>query len=336
MKKIPLYRAIGVVVANVAFFGAMTALPVHAQSAQGVTILPAVIDGTGVTNDILNYTLTITNTSGKQENIFATVGELTPSGTQVFANPSMEDRATLLADWLSVSRGSILLHPGESTTTPVQVQISPYAVAGDYHAVVLLVQGDTRDEAEHDLIGAPQALINISVTSDLVASLRVDSFSSGKSFYTSFPVTFNYTVENTGQVSSAPSGQVMFYDRSGHELGSVDANPNGLIIAPGQKQSFTAEWQNGGELGQYKAVLDLTYGSGSDRLDNTALVWVLPWKKILAIFAMLFILTIIVALLLHREYAKRHHRRQRAIENLLKRKPAEPTRETTIDLRRHE
>lgn len=308
------------------FLGAPT---ISIARAAAVTVLPAVIDGSGVPNDILNYSLTITNTADHQENIFATVCELTPSGTQVFANPSMEDRATLLADWISVSRGAILLQPGQSTTTPIQIQISPYAVAGDYHAVVALVEGGTRDEAEHNLDGAPQALIDISVASDLTASLRVDSFASAKSFYTGFPVMFNYIIENNGDVSSTPSGQMMFYDRSGHELGSVDANPNAIAITPGEKRLFTAQWQGGGTFGQYKAVLDLSYGTSNDRLENTALVWVLPWKKLLAIFIVLLIITIIAAVALHRGYEKRHHRRRRAIENLLKKKSPN----NTIDLR---
>lgn len=308
------------------FFFAHAVFFAHAAD---ITVLPAVIDGSGVPNDILNYSLTITNTTGRQENIFATVCELTASGTQVFANPSMEDRVALLADWIGVSRGAMLLAPGESTTTPVQIQISPYAATGDYHAVIAFVEGGTRDDAEHNLDGAPQALIDVSVASNLTASLRVDSFSAAKTFYTSFPVAFNFTVENTGDVSSTPSGQVMFYDRTGHELGSVDANPQNIAIDPGKKQSFVARWQNGGSFGQYKAVLDLSYGTGDDKLENTALVWILPWEKLLAIFGTLFILTIIAALWLHRVYEKRHHRRRRAIENLLKRK----TLEKTIDLR---
>jgi len=70
----------------------------------------------------------------------------------------------------------------------------------------------------------------------------------------------------------------------------------------GKKQSFVARWQNGGSFGQYKAVLDLSYGTGDDKLENTALVWILPWEKLLAIFGTLFILTIIAALWLHRVY----------------------------------
>jgi len=297
--------------------------------AADLAVSPAVIDGNGVPNDMLDYTLTVTNTTGNQENVFASVYELTPSGTQPFADPSGSNRPALLADWIGVSRGAMTFKPGESKTIPVTVQINPYAVAGDYHAVIAFVTGGTRPDAETYLVGAPQAIVNMAVASNLVASLRVDDFAAGKGFYSSFPVVFNYTIENNGDVSSVPSGQVMFYDRVGHEVGSVDANPDAVSIVPGEKKSFTVRWTNGGSFGQYRAVLDISYGAGNDKLENTAIVWVLPWEKLAIIFGTLFIVMIVGAIWLHREYVKRHHRRRRAIENLLKKKNREPI----LDLR---
>lgn len=298
--------------------------------AADLLVTPAVIDGNGVPDDILNYALTVTNISGRQQNVFASVYELTPSGTVPFADPSGSDRPDLLADWISISRAAMTFAPGASETIPMTVQINPYAVAGDYHAVIAFVEGGTRGAAEENLVGAPSSFVDISVISDLTASLQVDGFAAAKGFYSNFPVTFNYTIENTGDVSSTPSGQIMFYDRLGHEINSIDANPDDVGIAPGQKQSFTAQWTDGGGFGQYKAVLDLSYGA-DDKLDNTALVWVLPWKKLAIIFGVLFLVMIIMALWLHRQYEKRHYRRRQVIESLVKKhtKKADPV----LDLR---
>ncbi len=297
--------------------------------AADLVVSPAVIDGNGVPNDILNYTVTVVNTTGQQQNVFASVYELTPSGTQPFTDPSDSNRPALLSDWISVTRGALLFAPHESKTLPVTVQINPYALAGDYHAVIAFVEGGTRDDAETHLVGAPQAIVNMSVASNLVASLKIDAFATAKGFYSGFPVDFNYTIENSGDVAATPSGQIMLYDRLGHEIGSLDANPNGISIAPGEKKSFSATWSSGSGLGQYKAVLDISYGADNDRLENTAIVWVLPWKKLAIIFGSLFVVMIITALWLHHEYAKRHHRRRRALEALLKRKTMEPI----LDLR---
>ena len=154
-----------------------------AAHAADLDVSPAVIDGSGVPNDILNYTLSVTNTSGRQLNVFASAYELTPSGTQTFADPSASDRPALLVDWISVTRAAMTFAPGETKTLPVGITINPYAVAGDYHAVIAFVEGGTRDDAETHLSGAPQALINMSVASNLTASLLVDGFAAAKGFY---------------------------------------------------------------------------------------------------------------------------------------------------------
>jgi hypothetical protein len=313
--------------ACILFLGCILSAPI--ARAADLTVTPAVINMQGIPNDILNYTITVTNTSGKQQNVFASVYELTPSGTQAFADPSGSNRPMLLADWISVGRQAMLFQPGQSMTIPVTIQVNPYAAAGDYNAVIGFVEGSTRDQAEENLNGAPETLVNASIESDLTASMVIESFVSAKNFYAGFPVTFNYTLDNNGDVSSTPTGQVMFYDRNGRELGSADANPLAMTISPGEKQSFSAVWQKGGNFGQYKAVLDISYAANDDRLESTALVWVLPWKKILIIFGMLFILIIFFALWIHRQYEKRYHARRRLIEHLLKKKSFE----TTIDLR---
>lgn len=304
------------------FFTAAIAIPAaRAAHADDLTVTPAVIDAHGLPRDILSYTLTVTNNTNVQQIVFASVNELTADGKQAFLDPSVSNRPETLADWISVDRGSMTFQPGETKTLPVGININPSATQGDYHAVIEFVEGATRDQAEQHLDGAPQAIINVSVASDATELLQIDSFTATKYFNSSFPADFNYTIENTGDVPSTPIGQVLFYDRTGHEIGSVNANPSSTSIVPGTTALFTATWAKGPGLGQYKAVLDLTYGANDATLESVALFWILPWMKLLIVFGLLFILVIVGAIFLHREYEKRHHRRQQFIENLLKRPP---------------
>jgi hypothetical protein len=313
----------------------LVGIPALRADAANITVLPAVIDGSGVPGDILNYSVTVTNAGTSQENLFATVAELTPSGTQAFSDPSLADRSVSLAAWTSVSRAAILLPPGASTATPITVQIDPQAIAGDYHVTITFSPGNTRVEAEQHLADAPQALLDIAVASNLTASLQIDGFSAVKGFYEGFPVAFHYIIENTGNVASTPSGQVALYDRLGHEVGSLDTNPDGVSIAPGAKHAFTVSWGSGGSFGQYRAMLDVSYGSG-EKLESTAIVWILPWKKLAVILGGLFLAMIALALLLHRRYEHRRRRRRQTIEHILKKRSTEePTRSHIIDLRRH-
>jgi hypothetical protein len=285
--------------------------------AADLTVSPAIIDDQGLPNDILNYTLTLTNTSGRLLNVYASVYEITASGSIPFADPASSDRPALLADWISVDRGAMLLSPGATETIPVGVTINPFATAGEYHAVIAFVEGDTRDEAEENLDGAPQALVDITVESNLKEELQLVSFVPEKDFYSGFPVSVDYTIKNTGDVPSTPGGDVIFYDRVGHEIGSVPVNPGGTAIAPNGTETFTASWKDGSGMGQYKAGLEATYGAQDAQLADTAVFWVLPWQKIIAIFGALLAVVIVVAVLIHRKYMEYHYQRRALIQHLM-------------------
>jgi len=300
--------------------------------AADLAVSPAVIDGHGLPLDMMHYNLTLTNTSGHQVNVFASVHELTADGQQVFDDPSIANRPALLADWMDVPRGAMMLAPGATTSIPVGITVNPYATAGVYHAVIAFVVGGTRAEAEQNLTGAPQTLVTMTVASNAKETLQLDGFSTEKNFYSGFPVAFDYTIENTGDVPSTPTGNVLLYDRIGHEIGSLDANQSSTAIAPGTKQDFRTVWQAGPGIGQYKAVLQLSYGATGATLSNTVLFWMLPWRRILTIFTVLLVVVIAAAVLLHRAYERRHRRRRRAIERLLENRGVRHDR-TVVDLR---
>lgn len=317
--------------AIIAFVIAMLCAPVFAfffvpsAHAAGLTVTPAVIDDKGMPNDILQYALTVTNTDDHMVNVFASVYNLTASGTQQFVDTgivdsSLGDKSVSLANWVSVSRGAMTFQPGETKTIPVQINISPFAVAGTYHAVVAFVTGGTRADAETHLDGAPQAIVTLQVESNAKVELQLASFASTKPFISAFPVTFTYALKNTGTVAATPTGQVIFYDKVGRELGAIDANPDGVAIAPGDTHDFTVTWGKGQGFGQYKAMLNVTYGDAEeDQLQNVALVWVLPWQELSIWFVGLLAVIIVLAAWIHRRYEARHHARTNLIQDLLAR-----------------
>lgn len=295
--------------------------------AAGLTVTPAVIDAQGLPDDLMSYSLTVTNTDDHMVNVFASVYDLTADGAQAFTDPSDSDRPASLADWISVSRASMIFQPGQTETIPVGIQIDPYATAGTYHAVIAFVEGGTRADAETHLDGAPQALIDVEVQSNAKEVLTLTGFSAAKPFSSGFPVAFTYTLRNDGNVASTPSGPVVFYDRIGHELGSTPANPNNIAIAPGTSQSFTVELGSGEGFGQYKADLQLVYDGNGATIEDAALIWVLPWQKVLVLFGGLLAVVIVLAVFLHRQYEKRHRYRMDIMARLATR------RKDVIDLR---
>lgn len=319
----PTVILVGCAVAALAPFSAVRA------DNSGITVTPAVIDEHGLPNDMFNYTLTVTNNTGQLQNVFASVYELTSDGKQAFVDPAMSDRSALLADWISVSRGAMPFKPGETKKISVGVTINPYATAGEYHAVIAFVTGGTRDEAEQHLNGAPQVLVNFAVASTAKEILQLVSFGPERRFNSGFPIHISYAIKNTGDVPSSPAGELIFYDRIGHEVGSTPVNPDGKLIAPGETQAFTADY-NGTSMGQYKVGLQATYGPQNAQLADTALFWVLPWQKLAAIFGIFFAGVILFAMFLHRRYLKHHRERRQLIERLVKKNE---TTNHVVDLR---
>ena len=313
MKKIFIsFTIVGIIIPHVAALATA-----HAAD---FTVSPAVIDDHALPNDILNYSLTVTNTSGKQQNVFASVYEITKNGDQMFLDPTSPERTTLLADWIGISRGALVFQPGESKTLPVTINVNPYATAGEYHAAIAFVEGGTRDEAEKQLNGAPQALVDLTVASNAKEELTLVNFSPQKRFASSLPLGVVFTLKNTGTVSSTPGGLVLFYDHIGHTVGSVPANPQDVSLAPGEEKTFTASWDGiGAGMGEYKASLEVSYGANDAQLADTALVWILPWQKILIIFFILLVVVIALTVMAHRAYLRQHHRRASVIKSLVDR-----------------
>ncbi len=287
----------------------------HAYAAD-LTVAPATIDGNGLPNDMMNYSITIVNTSGRLINVFPVVYNLNANGDQFLADTAYGDKTTSLTNWISVSRGAILLEPGAQKTIPVGVQISPYATQGTYHAVIAFGEGDTIDVAEASITGAPQTLVTMDVASNAKESLRLDSFSATKRFYSAFPASLSYVIENNGTVSSTPTGEVTVYDRIGHVLGSLDANPKAYALAPGEKHTFTAAWQSNEGFGEYKAVLNITYGSAGDSFEDAVLFWILPWQKIALIFGASLFVIIILTAMAYKKYEARFEQRKYLIKKM--------------------
>src|SRR5690606_7422026 len=74
--------------------------------------------------------------------------------------------------------------------------------------------------------------------------LKVESFKSNKSWYEFLPVNFTATLNNSGNVHTAPYGNI-FITKGEYQVGSIQFNPDHGNILPGSKRVFEVEWQEG-------------------------------------------------------------------------------------------
>src|SRR5688572_7568545 len=109
---------------------ALCALPLPSFAAQDLTVTPVVIDERGKARDIINETISITNTSGHKLTLYPSVNDVRHAdGAQAFEQASTADEASRsLSNWIELSRGVIELGPGEEKTVQFVIRISPSAV----------------------------------------------------------------------------------------------------------------------------------------------------------------------------------------------------------------
>ncbi len=315
-------------------------LPLMA-SAASLTVTPVVIDEKAKARDILKESLTLTNNTASKLNVYAFVNNIAiQEGKQEFLDPSRADQSSSLANWILFPRGAIELLPGEKKNIDFNIEVNLRAKAGMYHAMISLAEASTRDDAEKKIVGASSVSVNpntygisvgvnLEVLEDIRERLQLKSFISDKIFFSGFPVSFSYELENVGNRLVAPSGEIRIYDRRGREVASIPINDtrmntdeNPSLIATGENKKFASNWSGpeksssfsmlanvasalgvGGGFGKYKAVLDLEYGAGGKTLQDTVFFWIIPWKQIAVIFVGFLIFAIALIVLLHKRLA---------------------------------
>ncbi len=272
------------------------------------TVAPLVIDEEVEVRDIIEKTITLTNTGDTPVTIYPTVNNiaLTDGGTiQEFIPQVMSDQTTSLAAWIEISRAGIDLFAGQKKTITLRLRINPGAKPGEYHALVGFPYGGNRDEAERMLHRGDSAgtIVTVSLVDKKTTLLKlsrflVDRFVTGKN-----NTAASYTVRNPGDEPLVPDGEIIFYDSTGKEVGAIPVNEEGIEIPSGGEHTFVGVVPVEGLFGKYKAFLSVEYGKGnSASVQDTTFFYIFPLTTIVIILVVLSIVVIIVSLYVHKRF----------------------------------
>ena len=278
-------------------------------SAEGYSVQPLILDYTLEKREIIEETITITNKGGGVVRIFPTVNEITvgEGGTiQNFVEPSMvEDRGSSITSWLAISRGRIDLKPGESKELTLTIAVNPEVKAGTYHAFIGFPEGSNRPNAEKNVYEgtAPGTVVSIGIDQVQDQFLRLENFTVERFIKSSSEGEIKFTLQNPGDTEVIPKGEIIFYDNTGNEVAALDVNTALLPVDPGKSLTYTETVPKDLKMAKYKAFLSVTYGEHQTAsVHDTVYFYVLPIKQIIIIFIIVLLLTILVALYVHRRY----------------------------------
>ncbi len=282
--------------------------PYFVFASPAYTVTPLVVDVEAEARDILERTITITNTGDAPVTLYPTVNNISvdEGGTiQQFYTPVESDRTASLASWIEISRAGINLKIGETRTVTLTLRINPSPKSGVYHAFVGFGNGGNRDEAEKQVREgrAPGTIVTVSIKEDKNELLKLSHFLTNRFITKAENEAAVYTIKNPGDIPLVPSGDVIIYDNRGREVSSLRVNPEKLEIPAGGEQKFTATMPVAGLFGKYKAFLSVEYGNSQiASVQDTAFFYVFPLIKILIVFGTLAVILILGAILLHRKY----------------------------------
>jgi hypothetical protein len=112
-----------------------------------------------------------------------------------------------------------------------------------------------------------------------------------------------YRFKNPGDEILVPTGEIIFYDSTGKEVGVAPVNAEQRAISPGEEGVFEAVVPVDGLFGKYKAFLNVEYGTTNRAaVHDTSFFYILPLKNILFILGSLLVLVVCVAWYTHRRY----------------------------------
>lgn len=265
---------------------------------------PLIFDEKAKQRDILKESIGVMNNADHSINLYAFVNNIDPAaGVEGFKNDSEADMGKSLANWIEISRGAIDLMPGEKREIPLLVQVNLRATAGIYHAFVSFAEGSTRVEAEKNLKEGVSVAINVEILDDAKEALELKSFKSDSAFITGKKASFVYDIQNIGNRSVSPKGQVRIFNRSGEEVAALDVNEQGMTLDPNISSELASAWDAGSRFGKYKAMLDVEYGDKQrGTLQDTVFFWLIPWKEMLTVFFTLGIIVLSLTIYWHNGY----------------------------------
>ena len=191
-------------------------LVVFADTSMGLTVMPVVFDEKGKARDIINETITLSNTSTYPLELYSSVNDVNDAtGQQPFQYAqNSSGLSDSLSNWIELTRGVIDLAPGEVKSVPFVITINENAVPNMYHANITFGEGNTRDQAQ---AAAPLATVsvNLEVDADIKIAMQLNKFTSDNIVFTGDDVLFNYQLQNIGNQVVQPEGEIDIYDRNG-------------------------------------------------------------------------------------------------------------------------
>lgn len=296
-------------------------VPVAAQEAGdfSLQVSPSPLVATVKPGEASQLELKIRNSGSKPENL-----RISP---RAFSLGNNGDTVTLdnegpaeINNWISFSNPTFTVLPGEWFTQKIKIAV-PQEAGFSYSFALVINRADTPEPTKGGrLIEGSVAVFTLLNVDQPGATrkLEITDFSSTQNIYEFLPAKLNVRLKNTGNTIVQPYGNI-FVQRGSSDtspLATLPVNETKGYILPGKERALQATWGDGFptynlaadakgvenrsidwnisniahfRIGQYTAKLVAVYNDGQRDVPLEAEItfWVIPWKTILLILAVI-------------------------------------------------
>jgi hypothetical protein len=199
------------------------------------------------------------------------------------------------SSWIQISASSLKLKPGETKTLMVTVVAPEDALPGGHYAMILhSPKNETTLSETGSLIETNVGtLVYVTIPGDIKESALIKDFSApGFSEYG--PIDFKATVTNLSDIHITPAGRIAITNSLGFKTASLPLET--VNIFPYTSRQYSSTLDRKLMLGRFKAQFMAAYGTTGQLVSATIFFWVIPWRLLLTVIAILLIIAIIAKL----------------------------------------
>ncbi|CAN5384042.1 hypothetical protein BH10PAT3_BH10PAT3_2700 [soil metagenome] len=239
------------------------------------------------------------------------------SGEPIIQVKDKADSATSVKKFLS-NVNDVTLDTDETKKIEIPINIPENATSGAYYGVIryTAVAGATSKTAgsQVGLTASVGYIVLIQVPGNITEQIQAQKIAVSRndvngSLFIAPPTKGNITLKNTGNGFTKPFGRVSI-TKGGKEVYSYEMNntdPRSNIL-PGSSRTFSDDIKNVSTFGRYTISTGVSYGTGGNIITLKSSFWVFPvWTVI--VFAVAFIVILLVGFLVYRHLGKRRSRR---------------------------
>lgn len=267
----------------------------QSSGGQGLEIAPPLLNLTANPGDALHTEIRLRNVTTKtlaahaQYNDFVAGGE---EGQPKLLLNNNEQSPYSIKDWLN-SIDALTLAPQEQRTVNLTINVPQNASPGGHYGVIRFTgAAPEADNTSVSLSASVGTLILIRVSGNVkesaqIAQIYTSQNNKHRSLFEYGPISISTRVQNTGNVHIQPSGTVTVNNMFGRRVANFQLNQTKGNILPQSIRRFDATLNNKLLFGRYKVMADIVYGKDNTITSRTAYFWVIPYKLIIIILAIL-------------------------------------------------